>query len=213
MQKGKNVTDIYRFRRYLGENYTKTDIVDEKQSSLPISCIYFIGYAVPIKNAVVTNKKEFKDLVTGQIIQEKMEIMELLNHNSYFIFIDNLQHTEKENMLFKILDIFDQKYISNIEKKWLLDIQDSEAITNTKYKQLIMRLHTATLEAELLEKAKQEDEFNKDVEMMLSRIELETIHERKLKEEALKLVEQEKRLKEVALKEIEDLKKLLAKKD
>jgi hypothetical protein len=96
MQKGKNVTDIYRFRRYLGENYTKTDIVDEKQSSLPISCIYFIGYAVPIKNAVVTNKKEFKDLVTGQIIQEKMEIMELLNHNSYFIFIDNLQHTEKE---------------------------------------------------------------------------------------------------------------------
>jgi hypothetical protein len=73
-----------------------------------------------------------------------------------------------------------------------------------------------SLEKELIEKNRLEEEFNRDIDQMISRFENEALEERKLKEEALKLKEEalklkeeEKRLKEAALKEIEELKKLL----
>jgi hypothetical protein len=59
-----------------------------------------------------------------------------------------------------------------------------------------------SLEKELIEKNRLEEEFNRDIDQMISRFENEALEERKLKEE-------EKRLKEAALKEIEELKKLL----
>jgi hypothetical protein len=80
----------------------------------------------------------------------------------------------------------------------------------------MMRLNEATLEAELIEKAKLEEEFNRDIELMISKFENEAIQERKLKEEERKLKEEEqkmkeeeRKLKEEALKEIEALKLLL----
>jgi hypothetical protein len=209
MQKAKNTADVYRFRRYLGENYIKTDKIDGQDMNLPITCIYFIGYEVPIENAVIHNRLLFRDIVSGEEVKQNMELLELLSHESYFVFIDNLPKSKKENHIFAVLDIFDQQFISDENKKWILEKDNLTSISNDKLKQLMMRLHEATLEAELIEKAKLEEEFNRDIELMISKFENEAIEERKLKEEALKLKEEEKKLKEHALKEIEALKLLL----
>ena len=48
-----------------------------------------------------------------------------------------------------------------------------------------MKLHTATLEAELLHKAKLEDDFNRDLDIAFGKLTRETELERKLKEEAI----------------------------
>jgi hypothetical protein len=209
MQKAKNSADIFRFRRYLGENYSKADRISDHDVNLPITCIYFIGYEVHFENAVVHNNLSFWDKVTNEMIKEKIELLELLNHKSYFIFIENLPKIKKQSFLFEILDIFDQESIFDESKKWLLEKEELRNVKNSKYKQLIMRLHEATLEAELIEKARLEEEFNRDIDQMISRFENEALEERKLKEEALKLKEEERKLKEAALKEIEELKKLL----
>jgi hypothetical protein len=87
MQKAKNSADIYRFRRYLGENYSKADKIDGSDINLPITCIYFIGYEVQIANAVICNTLSFKDIISGIEIEENMELLELLSHKSYFVFI------------------------------------------------------------------------------------------------------------------------------
>ena len=42
MQKAKHLIDIMRFRRYLGDNYTRTDTVDGVEQVLPITTIYLV---------------------------------------------------------------------------------------------------------------------------------------------------------------------------
>jgi hypothetical protein len=208
MQKAKNSADLFRFRRYLGENYSKPDKMGDVDVNLPITCIYFIGYEAPIQNAIVYNKLIFRDIITDKEIEENVELLELLNHKSYFIFIDNLPKVRKQNFIFEILDIFDQESIFDSTKKWILEKEELSTLTNPKYKQLLMRLHEATLEAELLEKARLEEEFNRDIEQMISKLEKEAYEERKLKEEAILLKEEAILLKEEAIVLKEEEKRL-----
>ena len=63
-----------------------------------------------------------------------------------------------------------------------------------------MKLHTATLEAELLHKAKLEDDFNRDLDIAFGKLTRETELERKLKEEERKLKEEAIFQKEEAIK-------------
>ena len=63
-----------------------------------------------------------------------------------------------------------------------------------------MKLHTATLEAELLHKAKLEDDFNRDLDIAFGKLTRETELERKLKEEERKLKEEAILQKEEAIK-------------
>ncbi|HMS67807.1 MAG TPA: hypothetical protein PKD18_06705 [Saprospiraceae bacterium] len=75
MQKAQGPSDIRRFRRYLGENYSKQDFDDETPIDLPIICIYFIGFPVNLPNAIVSNKKGFYDILTNSKIEVNLPIM------------------------------------------------------------------------------------------------------------------------------------------
>ena len=49
IQKAKLITDIMRFRRYLGEQYSNKENfyeLDGKKKALPIISIYFLGYSI-----------------------------------------------------------------------------------------------------------------------------------------------------------------------
>ncbi|MBK8391744.1 MAG: hypothetical protein IPL23_21790 [Saprospiraceae bacterium] len=75
-----------------------------------------------------------------------------------------MDETIKSNSIFVVLDIFDQKNIVGKDCKWLIQRDDFEHIENENLKHLMMRLHNATMEEELLEQAKKEDDFTKDLD-------------------------------------------------
>ncbi|HPN69958.1 MAG TPA: hypothetical protein PLZ32_10580 [Saprospiraceae bacterium] len=209
MQKAQGPSDIRRFRRYLGENYSKQDFDDETPIDLPIICIYFIGFPVNLPNAIVSNKKGFYDILTNSKIAVNLPIMELLSHETYFIFIDNLDETIKSNSIFVVLDIFNQKNIVGKDCKWLIQRDDFEHIDNENLKHLMMRLHNATMEEELLEQAKKEDDFTKDLDREFRKFQLLLENEISLKEEEKRQKEEERRQNILLLQKIEELSKTI----
>ncbi|HNN05899.1 MAG TPA: hypothetical protein PKN56_20235, partial [Leptospiraceae bacterium] len=75
LQKAKLSTDIMRFRKYLGEQYSR--------DSLPIITIYFIGYAFDrTLPKVIEVARVFRDRLTGNDAErQKNEFIDSLTHD------------------------------------------------------------------------------------------------------------------------------------
>ena len=127
-----------------------------------------------------------------------------------------MDETIKSNSIFVVLDIFDQKNIVGKDCKWLIQRDDFEHIENENFKHLMMRLHNATMEEELLEQAKKEDDFTKDLDREFRKFQLLLENEISLKEEEKRQKEEERRQKEeerrqniLLLQKIEELNKTI----
>ncbi|HNL08325.1 MAG TPA: hypothetical protein PKH93_12190, partial [Chitinophagales bacterium] len=116
LQKSKRTTDIMRFRRYLGENYQREDVVTENGLEVPkpleIITIYLLGFIlddVPV--AIMQVKNKFVNAVTGEALlyEPRDQFVRLLNHESYTIQIPLLTPNTK-NKVELTLDIFNQRY-------------------------------------------------------------------------------------------------------
>lgn len=99
LQKAKQAFDVMRFRRYLGDNYRKEDVVlNEQETSekrpLPIVTIYFLGFPLDnIPSGVIKINREYRDVVTQEILDIKEDFVELLTHDSYLIQVRKLRQT------------------------------------------------------------------------------------------------------------------------
>ena len=116
LQKSKRSTNIMRFRRYLGENYQREDLVHENgidvSKPLEIITIYILGFKLDgISAAIMHGKNCFTNVVTGeQLSNEKFDqFVRLLNHESYTIQIPRL-NSKTKNKVELTLDIFNQRY-------------------------------------------------------------------------------------------------------
>ena len=132
VQKAKFYTDIQRFRRYLGsqyssqENYEKIKEIDgtESKRALPIFTIYILGYR--LKNnpdiPVIKVGRTYFDNATGQALPERDEFIESLTHDGAIIQVPALKE-RRRNRLENVLAIFDQAQI-NSANHHLLGIDD-----------------------------------------------------------------------------------------
>nr|VFJ57203.1 MAG: hypothetical protein BECKDK2373B_GA0170837_106414 [Candidatus Kentron sp. DK] len=81
IQKAKFATDIMRFRRYLGDQYTKGFPVEGEKSPkpIPIISIYFLGYKLDHAiSPVIKVYRTYRDGATGETLPEREEHVELL---------------------------------------------------------------------------------------------------------------------------------------
>lgn len=121
LQKSKYITDIQRFRNYLGSSYmTKLqDLkspefkVEEKpaeyRSIYPIITIYILGYNLDdLPYMAVTVNREITDSVNKQKIEVKSYFIEHLTHQSHIIQVRRLPE-KRQSMLEKFLVLFDQQ--------------------------------------------------------------------------------------------------------
>jgi len=96
LQKSKQVFDVMRFRRYLGDNYRNEDQLVEKDGlavfrPLPIITIYFLGFLLNnVPSGVIKVKRQYVDAVTEEILGVKDDFVELLTHDSYMIQVGRL---------------------------------------------------------------------------------------------------------------------------
>lgn len=166
LQKAKLASDIMRFRRYLGEQYSnRENVVNEEgaeyatRKALPILSIYFLGHKLEHTEApVVRVNRRYIDAATGEELTEKEEFIESLTHDSIVIQIPYLSG-RRRNELECILALFDQS--NQAADHHLLNIPEEEL--PTRYRPLLRRLHQAIAEPQMRQTMEAEDDLIEEI--------------------------------------------------
>ncbi len=146
LQKGKQAGDILRFRKYLGGNYQKENLIKvngkQKTTSLPILTIYFLGFNLKnIKTPAIKVNREYIDLISSEKIDAKEEFVEKLTHNSFIIQIKRMNKSARTE-LERVLQIFNQSNIAYDTDK-ILEIKEKHLEENELLNMMAIRLRNA----------------------------------------------------------------------
>lgn len=197
LQKAKKSHDILRFRKYLGENYTKEEVRKNDKGviesyALEIVTIYILGFELQgVDRPVLKVNRKYTDAITQEEVIANDDFINKLTHESYTIQIPRLRHDQR-NKLEEVLEIFSQDYVTTD----LHNLDFKKESTLPLVKKMVKRLSKAASNEKIRKTMEAED--------MLDRL----IN----RETAEKLKIQAKEFQEkLALKdkEIEDLKRLL----
>lgn len=192
LQKGKYSLDIMRFRKYLGNNYSKADANNEV---LPIVTIYFLGFELEekIPNSVIKVSRHYYDCITNQEIHLRSTFIEQLTHDSYVIQISNLQLNLK-TQLEEVLSIFQQRFKINNNRKLLAY---NHHTSNKLAKRMVRCLNMAIESEKIREQMELEDELDNLLEKKIRETEA-IVEQNKVLESKLiekyKVLEEQKRL-------------------
>jgi uncharacterized coiled-coil protein SlyX len=189
IQKAKFASDIMRFRRYLGEQYSRdnTNRGDTGSEStlpgpIPIVTIYLLGHSLDnLDSPVISVRRSYQDRTNNTIITCKNEFIESLTHDSHIIQIPKLKKKYKTEVE-KLLSVFDQA--NRTADIHILNINEDDF--PEKYRPLIRRLQRAIAEPEIINTMNVEDEILTDLENL----------ERKIADQEMALEEKEKALEE-----------------
>ena len=218
LQKAKLATDVMRFRRYLGmqyadkDNFVEIETVEKtknkKKYALPIITIYFLGY--PLENfkdtPIIRVSRKFIDHSTKEELQGKDYFIESLTHDSIIVQITAIKNKKRRNKLEKILSVFEQGKVHEI------DINEEDY--PQEYRAIIRRLKEALANPEVRETMIIEDEILDELadrERMVAEAEKKLEEAEKREEEAKRRELEAKRKAEQERKEKEDAMKKLAK--
>ena len=206
LQKAKKAFDVMRFRRYLGDNYRKEDdVLNDKgeleKLPLPIITIYFLGFPLnSIQSGVVKISREYRDVVTLEILDIKEDFVELLTHDSYLIQVRKLAKAAR-NKLERVLHIFSPIYQSTSDKHQL-DFQGDTG--DPLVKKMVDRLGRAIASEEIRDLMDVEDELDRIFDReMRKKDEIIAEKEEIIAEKDKLLIEEKKRAEEEIQKNLE----------
>jgi len=195
IQKAKFAADIMRFRRYLAGQYAdkeNTQIIPvgkrNRKFGIPIVSIYFLGHKLDnTKSSAIKVSRQYKDLITDEIIKTKETFIESLTLDSYVIQIPYLTD-KRRNDLEILLSVFDQSNPADNEHH-VLNVKEENF--PEKYRPIIRKLQKAVQDSEIKKKMELEDGIIDELEDMEREIE---DLEQKVEdiEQKLDIVEQEK---------------------
>ena len=174
LQKAKQVFDVMRFRRYLGDNYRREDdLLNEnglmEKRPLPIVTIYLLGFPLDtILNPVVKVNREYRDAITQELIPVKEDFIELLTHDSYLIQLRRLTETAKTK-LERVLQVFSPAFQTKDPHQ--LDFKGD--VNEPLVKKMVDRLGRAIASEEIRDKMDVEDEIDRIFERGIQKITLE----------------------------------------
>ncbi|MDR2773556.1 MAG: hypothetical protein LBC19_02230 [Tannerella sp.] len=224
LQKSWETLDVIRFRKYLGEQYKRVDIIDGKETVLPITTIYILGNNLAeIDCPCIKVDRTYTDMLNKKPINAKSKFIENLTHNSYVIQAGRITDVRYTTNLDKLLSIFEQRYfikedsVARKEYPYQPDDEDMTLITDLLYeigadpkeqKQIedeeealrIINNVKDPLKRSLEEKEKTIEEQAKSLEEQAKSLEEKdkTIEEskKKLEEQAKKIAEMERLLQD-----------------
>ena len=157
VQKSYIAPAISRFRNYLSEKYGKKSILGNEQKYLPIKTIYLIQKTFN-KNlpAVLGRKGIYFDVLEDSLYQgDRDEIVELFNHDSWFIQTRLLPPEFKDELMY-VLSVFAPWFIDKTDEKYIVIPDDNILFQKHKLLNRILRR---------LEAATQNDNINRNLEM------------------------------------------------
>lgn len=172
LQKARHLLDIMRFRRYLGDNYSKEDTTVDTNGEpvsepLPIISLYLLGFKLHADYpAVAKIKGVVEDVVSGRTLPErpKEPFVDLLTHESYIIQIPRLKNT-MQTKVERVLSVFDQNLRSNDDAHRLNYLI---ALDDPLVKRIVDRLNRAAANEEMRQQMDLEDEADRVVGRLLA---------------------------------------------
>jgi hypothetical protein len=171
LQKAKQVFDVMRFRRYLGDNYRKEDVVLDEDGTpqkmpLPMVTIYFLGFLLDnIKSAVVKINREYRDVTTQEVLDIKEDFVELLTHDSYLIQLKLLKGKSRTK-LEKVLQVFNPEFKTDDNHQ--LNFQGD--LDEPLVQKIVTRLERAIASEEMRDKMDVEDEIDRIFEREMGKL-------------------------------------------
>jgi hypothetical protein len=216
LQKAKDPVDIVRFRRYLGENYQKEDLVarlpgsEPEWQTLPVITIYILGFKLKnVEASILKVNRVYKDLIANEVIEAKEDFIEQLTHDSFVIQIPRLQ-TRMQNRIERMLAVFNQAYLTN--EKFILNIP-GEVAEDELTKKMAQRLQKAVVSEEVRRRLQVEEDFEASIERSLREKKKEILEKEKQLEEKDKVLEEKDKVLEEKDKVLEEKDKVLEEKD
>lgn len=182
LQKAKLPSDIMRFRRYLGKQYSDNDNVVREPAAvygqqadkakapgkskdtavvapLPILSIYFLGHILErVKAPVLWVNRVYKDMTTGEPVEERESFVECLTHDSIIIQLPYLEGKRRTD-LECLLALFDQS--SQTADRHFLQVDEEEL--PELYRPLLRRLQMALADDQVRQSMEDEDDIIEDL--------------------------------------------------
>jgi hypothetical protein len=158
LQKAKKSYDILRFRKYLGENYTKEEVRktaggELEGYSLEIVSIYILGFRLEgVEAPVLKVGRKYIDVIAAKEVQTQHSFITHLTHESYTIQIPRLTRSQR-NRLEEVLEVFSQENVTDD----LHSIQFETTSKNTLVKKMIRRLSKAASNEQIRKNMDAED--------------------------------------------------------
>jgi hypothetical protein len=193
VQKSPIEPEIGRFRNYIADKYRKKSIVEGKEVYLPLKTIYLIEK--PFNRnlpAVLGHRGSYYDELEDTLYMgEKDDLVELFNHDSWFIQTELLPADFKNELMY-VLSVFAPQYKSKDEQRYI-NLPDEEILA--KKHRVLERVYRR------LQAATQDKEVNDTVEIEMD---IEGFIEKQIaeKEQALKEIEEAKKREEEAKQKI-----------
>jgi hypothetical protein len=204
LQKAKLMSDIMRFRRYLGLHYQNPENTygyRDDPKARQIYCIFILGHDIGIPGcAVIRIDSTVWDVTTGRELNVPgNEFIDGIHHRSWIVQAGELKHSRRTD-LEKMLAVFDPG------KRHILDVDENDYPKN--YRSIIRRLRMATESEQIQIEMEMEDDYLEELRYKERKIALKD----KIIEEKDKALEEKDKVLEEKDKEIEELKRLLREK-
>ena len=222
LQKAKFMSDIMRFRRYLGKQYMKKEhyyLVNSNKVPLPIYPIYILGHKLDdfTEEAIYIRRNLYNAITNEKLKIQKNIFIDGLTHDGLIIQIPYVNKTLEtkgktkfNKRLKELITIFDQSFQEPDSSEHFFDI-DEESIPNW-LDPVIRTLQKAASDPDVRQKMDLEDDYISELEEQERQTEeaLKQAEEsQKQAEESQKIAEEERRQKKEALKRAEETKKTL----
>ena len=116
LQKAKVLDDVYRFREYLGGEYT--------HSKFPIISIYILGFNLSVNSPAFVADIECRNLQTNEKLEVHDAFVEHLTHKAYFVQTKKIKQS-LNTKLDMLLSVFSQDNFVT-EDETLKDIEEAK---------------------------------------------------------------------------------------
>ena len=186
IQKTKFLTDLMRFRNYLGNQYSNPENVkidkDGLETPLPIITVYLLGYSLSYEAAILYIKPKILERGKNQELNINERFIESLTHDTIIVQIPVIRKKNIKDDLEKIFGLF------NPESK-IHELSIKEEDYPEKYRPVIRRLSLAVADAEVKKRMKVEDQMLSEIEAQKKRVQ----EAEKIAEEAEKIAKEAKK--------------------
>ncbi|MCB1194229.1 MAG: hypothetical protein H7A23_18770 [Leptospiraceae bacterium] len=181
LQKSKKSMDLFRFRKYIGEQYQRIDNIligkNRKGETVEIPefysiiVIYFLGYIEDERfPKVVKLKNHYYDVLENKEIPGRIEFLEKLNHESYMLQLAVPQSTNGKKPLERMLTVFSETGFHSRVMEYP-DDQPEEIQSDALVQQLIRRLYKATQDEKVRKQLEFEEEMERKVQDLFQTLE------------------------------------------
>ncbi len=207
IQKAKNSIDLMRFRNYLAEQYKKEDKVNNRNVTLPITTIYILGFNLTdLENTCIRIERQYKDLISGSVIEKKSMFVEKLTHDSFIVQVERITG-RYQTSLDKLLSVFEQSHFTDDYK---ITKEFTHATDTEEVKLMTNILHESGVNPSERKKIENEREAWRTYEAMSAELREKLEEKDKTIEEKDKTIEEKDKIIEGKDKALEDMKKQFA---